>query len=96
MFHFRQEINEIHEILRTLKKLSPRVMEKMRDTDSHPRTNSVTRSHGATNGIIGAAPAFLSFIDDEDDFEVDTTLLDSPALSLLEEEDVCTENEMGC
>ena len=69
----------------------------MRDTDSHPHTNSVIRGNGATNGIIGASPAFLSFIDDdEDDFEVDTTLLDSPALSLLEEEDVCNENEMGC
>ena len=97
MFHFRQEINDIHEILRTLKKLSPRVIGKMRDTDSHPHTNSVIRGNGATNGIIGASPAFLSFIDDdEDDFEVDTTLLDSPALSLLEEEDVCNENEMGC
>ena len=88
MFHFRQEINEIHEILRTLKKLSPRVIGKMRDTDSRPRKTSVI-GNGATNGIIGAAPAFLSFIDDdEDDFESDATAaLDSPALSLLEEEE---------
>ena len=78
MFASRQEVLEIRMILNSLQKISPKIIRKM--SESH-----------LANGLVTSA--FVPFIDDddddEDDFVVDpsSVMINSPALSLLEEED---------